>query len=45
MSDDVTDFGENISQAMVTVPSRAGLGVRLNEEKLKKYTKDYLKID
>ena len=45
MSDDITDFGQNISQATVTVPSRAGLGVRLNEDKLKKYTKDYLKIE
>ena len=45
MSDDITDFGQNISQATVTVPSSAGLGVRLNEDKLKKYTKDYLKIE
>ena len=45
MSDDITDFGQNISQAAVAVPSSAGLGVRLNEEKLKKYTQDYLKID
>lgn len=44
MSDDITDFGQNISQAIVTVPSSAGLGVRVNEEKLKKYTKDYLKL-
>ncbi len=44
MSDDITDFGQNISQARVTVPASAGLGVRLNEEKLKKYTQDYLKI-
>jgi muconate cycloisomerase len=45
MSDDITDFDQNISLATVTVPSGAGLGVQLNEEKLKKYTKDYLKID
>jgi L-alanine-DL-glutamate epimerase-like enolase superfamily enzyme len=45
MSDDITDFDQNISRATVTVPSLAGLGVRLNEEKLKKYTKDYLKIE
>ena len=44
MSDDITDFGQNISQATVTVPSGNGLGVRVNEEKLKKYTKDYLKL-
>jgi muconate cycloisomerase len=42
MSDDITDFGQNISEAVVTVPSTNGLGVALNEEKLKKYTKDYL---
>ena len=45
MSDDITDFEQNISRATVTVPSSAGLGVRLDEEKLKKYTKDYLKIN
>jgi muconate cycloisomerase len=45
MSDDITDFGQNISRGVVTVPSSAGLGVRLNEKKLKKYTKDYLKIE
>jgi len=45
MSDDITDFEQNIFRATVTVPSSAGLGVRLDEEKLKKYTKDYLKIN
>jgi L-alanine-DL-glutamate epimerase-like enolase superfamily enzyme len=30
--------------AMVTVPDGPGLGVTLNEEKLQKYTRDYLKI-
>ena len=45
MSDDISDFNQNISQGTVTVPTSAGLGVRVNEEKLKKYTKDYLKID
>ena len=45
MSDDITDFDQNISRATVTVPTSAGLGVRVNEAKLKKYTKDYLKID
>jgi len=45
MSDDITDFGENISRAVVTVPKAPGLGVRLDEEKLKKYTREYLKID
>jgi muconate cycloisomerase len=45
MSDDITDFGQNISRGEVTVPASAGLGVRLNEKKLKKYTQDYLKIE
>jgi muconate cycloisomerase len=45
MSDDITDFDQNISRGAVTVPSSPGLGVRMNEAKLKKYTKDYLKID
>jgi muconate cycloisomerase len=45
MSDDITDFGQNISQAMVTVPPGPGLGIGLDEDKLKKYTRDYLKID
>ncbi len=45
MSDDITDFRKNISRAVVTVPEAPGLGVSLDEEKLKKYTRDYLKID
>ena len=45
MSDDITDFAKNISRSVVTVPSDPGLGVALKEDKLKKYTKDYLKID
>ncbi len=44
MSDDVTDFAQNISDGVVTVPRGAGLGVTLNEEKLKKYTTDYLNL-
>jgi L-alanine-DL-glutamate epimerase-like enolase superfamily enzyme len=44
MSDDITDFGQNISEGFVTVPSGAGLGVKLDEAKLKKYTVDSLKI-
>lgn len=44
MSDDITDFGKNISQGKVIVPEDNGLGVSLDDEKLKKYTKDYLKI-
>jgi muconate cycloisomerase len=45
MSDDITDFAKNISRSVVTVPSDPGLGVALKEDKLQKYTKDYLKID
>ncbi len=44
MSDDVTDFAKNISESIVTVPTEPGLGVKLDEDKLNKYTKDYLKI-
>ena len=45
MSDDITDFDQNISGGFVTVPSGPGLGISLKEDKLKKYTKDYLKIN
>jgi len=44
MSDDITDFGQNISGGIVTVPSGPGLGVNLDEDKLKKYTTEHLKI-
>ena len=44
LSDDITDFGKNISDGMVTVPARPGLGVALDEDKLKKYTVDSMKI-
>jgi muconate cycloisomerase len=45
MSDDLTDFAENISDGIINLPSGNGLGVSLNEDKLKIYTKDYLKIN
>jgi muconate cycloisomerase len=45
MADDITDFAGNISDSIVTVPSAPGLGVRLDEEKLNRYTLDYLKVD
>ncbi len=38
MADDITDFGRNVSGATVRVPDGPGLGVALDEEKLKKYT-------
>ncbi len=44
MADDITDFGQNISEGFVTVPANPGLGVSLAEDKLKKYTKAYLTI-
>ena len=44
MSDDITDFGENISGGFVTVPSGPGLGVKLKEDKLKKYTVAHVKV-
>ena len=44
MSDDITNFVQNISHSIVTVPSSPGLGVFLNEKKLKKYTKNFLRI-
>jgi len=44
MSDDVTDFAQNIADGVVTLPSGSGLGVNLDEDKLKKYTQNYMKI-
>ncbi len=44
MSDDITDFGNYISNAVVAVPDSPGLGVSINEAKLEKYTNNYLKI-
>ncbi len=44
MSDDITDFDQNISDGIVTVPTGPGLGVNLNEEKLKKYMVAHAKV-
>ena len=44
MADDVTDFKELISNAVVAVPDTPGLGVHVDEAKLEKYTNNYLKI-
>ncbi len=44
MTDDITDFAENISYSVVAVPQKPGLGVSLDEKKLQKYMKDFLKI-
>lgn len=45
MSDDITDFGKNISDAVVTVPEAPGLGVKVDDDKLQTYTREYLKIE
>jgi muconate cycloisomerase len=45
LSDDVTDFERNISDAIVSVPQGNGLGISLDDDKLKMYTKDYLNIE
>ena len=45
MADDITDFGQNICDGMVAVPSGPGLGINLKEDKLKKYTKEYITVE
>jgi muconate cycloisomerase len=45
MSDDITDFDQNISDGIATIPTGPGLGITLDEDKLREYTKDYLMID
>ena len=44
MSDDITDFGKNISDAVVKVPEAPGLGVEIDDDKLRAYTREYLKV-
>ena len=44
MSDDVTDFAKYISGSTVAVPQGIGLGVSLDEDKLKKYKINYLDL-
>jgi len=44
MSDDVTDFDRNISNAVVSIPQGPGLGVILDEKKLQSYTQEYVQI-
>ena len=44
MSDDITDFAKYVSGSTVSIPLDSGLGVSLDEDKLKKYKKNYLKI-
>jgi len=44
LSDDVTNYSEWVSNGRVKVPEYPGLGIRLDDKKLKKYTKDYLEV-
>jgi len=44
MSDDITDFGKNVSAAVVTVPEAPGLGVTVDEAKLNKYAVGHLSV-
>jgi muconate cycloisomerase len=44
MSEDVTDFAMNINGGTVKVPERPGLGVEIDEEILRRYTVESLKI-
>ena len=45
MADDITDFRNNISDAVVQVPSGHGLGVSVDDNKLQHYCVDRLKIE
>ncbi len=45
MSDDITDFNRLITKAEVKVPSSPGLGVQVDEEKIKTYTRNHLIIE
>ena len=45
MADDVTDFSRNITDAVVKVPAGAGLGVAVDDDKLKKYTVEQSTIE
>ncbi len=45
LSDDVTNYSDLVSQAVVEVPDEPGLGVRLEEAKLKKYAAEHVEID
>jgi L-alanine-DL-glutamate epimerase-like enolase superfamily enzyme len=45
LADDVTDYARLVDRGMARVPESPGLGVKLDDDKLEKYTKDYLKID
>ncbi len=44
LSDDVTDYSDLVADGRVKVPDEPGLGVSIDDARLKKYTVDYLKI-
>ena len=44
LSDDVTDFTNHIEEAIARPPDGAGLGIRIDHEKVERYSKGYLKI-
>jgi L-alanine-DL-glutamate epimerase-like enolase superfamily enzyme len=44
LSDDVTDFTNHIEEAIARSPDGAGLGIRIDHEKVERYSKGYLKI-
>jgi muconate cycloisomerase len=44
LSDDVTDFADNIEDGVVALPDRPGLGVELNRDKLQRYARRQLSI-
>ena len=42
LEDDITDYSDSIRDGTVSLPAKPGLGVELNDEKLKRYTvKEY----
>lgn len=44
MADDITDFRDRIRNAEVAVPDRPGLGVAVDEDRLKGYAKGHIRI-
>ena len=40
MSDDITDFSDFIHQGKARLPSGPGLGIRVDEKKIRKYLKE-----
>lgn len=44
MADDITDFSQNITDAVVNIPKTPGLGIEVNPRKLEQYTSNYIKL-